>query len=73
MNYKVEQELEEFKIEISEKVEANATKFFSFPRPGGEKIRMNTDSNIIDVSHSMSQYHELPIYDDQDQHDYIRN
>ena len=69
INDKVEQELEEFKIEIAEKVEQNTTKFFQFPRPGGNNIRMNTDSNVIDVSHSQSIYHELPHYDD----DYLRN
>lgn len=62
VNDKVEQELEEFKIEINEKVEQNATKSYQFLRPGGERIYMNTDSNVIDASHSNSVYHELPDY-----------
>lgn len=62
VNDKVEQELEEFKIEINEKVEQNATKSYQFVRPGGEQIYMNTDSNVIDASHSNSVYHELPEY-----------
>lgn len=62
VNDKVEQELEEFKIEINEKVEQNATKTYQFLRPGGERIYMNTDSNVIDASHSNSVYHELPDY-----------
>ena len=32
INLKVEEELEEFKIEIAEKVQSNATKDFIFPR-----------------------------------------
>ena len=62
VNDKVEQELEEFKVEINEKVEQNATKGFQFLRPGGERIYMNTDSNVMDASHSNSEYHELPDY-----------
>lgn len=64
INDKVEQELEEFKIEINEKVECNTTRNFVFPRPGGEEIYLNTDSNVIEVSHSQSAYHELPLYDE---------
>lgn len=63
INDKVEQELEEFKIEIDEKVEQNDTKNFCFPRPCGKQIYLNTDSNVIDASHSHSMYHELPDYD----------
>lgn len=60
VNDKVEQELVEFKIEIDEKVEQNSTRNFTFPRPGGEKIYMNTDSNVIDASvHSYSQNHDM--------------
>jgi hypothetical protein len=51
VNDKVEQELEEFKLEIAEKVTQNKTKAFTFPRPMGERIYLNTDSNIIDISH----------------------
>lgn len=58
VNDKVEQELVEFKVEIDEKVQQNSTRNFTFPRPGGEKIYMNTDSNVIDVSQSYSQYHD---------------
>ena len=60
VNDRVEQELEEFKVEIEEKVEANDSKFFSFPRPNGEEIHLNTDTNVLDVTHSNSMYHELP-------------
>lgn len=63
INDKVEQELEEFKLEIDEKVESNDTNKFCFPRPCGKQIYLNTDSNVIDVSHSQSMYHELPDYD----------
>lgn len=62
VNDKVEQELEEFKIEINEKVEQNATKGYQFLRPGGERIYLNTDSNVMDASHGDSEYHELPDY-----------
>lgn len=54
VNEKVEEELVDFKKEIDEKVEENTTKTFVFPRPLGEKIRLNTDSNKIDISHSFS-------------------
>jgi predicted P-loop ATPase/GTPase len=47
-NDKVEQELIEFKQEIDEKVEQNATRHFVFPRPFGEAIRLNTESNRMD-------------------------
>jgi hypothetical protein len=70
VNDKVEQELIEFKTEIDEKVAENTTKTFVFPRPFGEKIRLNTDSNKIDISHSFSQYHELPEYAAQDGGDF---
>ena len=66
VNDKVEQELEEFKIEIDEKVEQNATKGYRFLRPGGERICLNRDSNVIDASHSNSEYHELPDYGNGD-------
>mmetsp|Transcript_1390 Transcript_1390/g.1838 ORF Transcript_1390/g.1838 Transcript_1390/m.1838 type:complete len:146 (+) Transcript_1390:3351-3788(+) len=48
VNDKVEQELVEFKIEIDEKVASNVTKNFVFPRPAGQRIHLNTDSNHID-------------------------
>ena len=54
VNDKVEQELIEFKQEIDEKVEENDTRNFVFPRPLGENIRLNTESNKMDVSHSYS-------------------
>ena len=63
INPKVEQELEEFKIEINEKLEHSKTKFYMFPRPRGQDIYLNTDSNIMDISHSHSQFHQLPNYD----------
>ena len=62
INDGVEQELVEFKQEIDEKFENNRTRHFAFPRPGGKDIYLNTDSNVIDVSHSQSVYHELPDY-----------
>lgn len=52
VNDKVEQELIEFKQEIDEKVEQNDTRHFAFPR--GENIRLNTESNKMDISHSYS-------------------
>ena len=55
LNDKVEEELEEFKIEIDEKVAANTTKTFVFPRPSGREIRLNTDTNVIEGSQSQSQ------------------
>lgn len=73
VNDKVEQELEEFKVEINEKVEQNTTKNFKFPRPGGDNIFINRDSNVIDASHSNSEYHELPAYDDNVDQDVIDN
>ena len=33
INDRVEEELEEFKVEIQDKVNENSTKFYSFPRP----------------------------------------
>jgi len=33
VNENVEEELEEFKLEIAQKVEENRTKFYVFPRP----------------------------------------
>ena len=54
VNDKVEQELIEFKQEIDEKVEENDTRNFVFPRPLGEDIRLNTEDNKMDVSHSYS-------------------
>ena len=62
VNDRVEEELEEFKVEIEEKVAANQSKFYNFLRPGGEEIYLNTDTNVLDVSHSNSMYHELPEY-----------
>ena len=47
VNDKVEQELEEFKIEIDEKVGENSSKFFVFPRPCGRNIYANTEENRI--------------------------
>lgn len=37
INDRVEQELEEFKIEIDEKVELNSTKYYVFPRSGVQR------------------------------------
>jgi hypothetical protein len=48
----VEQELIEFKIEIDDKVAENDTRHYVFPR--GEQVRMNTESNKMDISHSYS-------------------
>lgn len=47
VNPRVEEELEEFKVEIEDKVEQNSTKFFRFPRPCGNRIKMNTSYNRI--------------------------
>ena len=47
INHKVEQELEDFLVEIHTKVEENTTKFYSFPRTKNHKILMNTSSNAI--------------------------
>ena len=47
VNEKVEQELEEFKIEIDEKVAENTSKFYVFPRPCGRMIYTNTEGNCI--------------------------
>jgi len=52
INLKVEEELEEFKIEIAEKVQSNATKDFIFPRVQSQRVIINTDSNILDISNS---------------------
>ena len=41
-------------LEIDEKVEQNDTRNFVFPRPVGTNIRLNTESNKMDVSHSYS-------------------
>ena len=49
VNDKVEQELEEFKVEIDEKVGENTSKFYQFPRPCGRNIYANTDENRISV------------------------
>jgi hypothetical protein len=48
VNDRVEEELEEFKVEIEDKVQENSTKFFTFPRPCGNKIQLNTSQNLID-------------------------
>lgn len=56
INEKVEQELQEFKVEITEKVSQNETRKFTFPRPGGEKIHLNTSTNVINVSHNQGQF-----------------
>ena len=48
VNDKVEQELEEFKVEIDEKVGANTSKYFVFPRPCGNDIYANTEGNYIE-------------------------
>ena len=45
VNDKVEQELEEFKIEIEDKVEVNETRVFKFPRPRVGRIYQNSDSS----------------------------
>ena len=47
INHKVEQELEDFLVEIQQKVEENTTKFFQFPRTKNNRILMNTDPNAI--------------------------
>lgn len=47
VNDKVEQELEEFKVEIDEKVAENTSKFYVFPRPCGRAIYTNTEENRI--------------------------
>jgi len=50
VNDKVEQELEEFKIEINEKVEQNATKDYKFIRMGAADNNMypHLDTNPMD-------------------------
>lgn len=49
VNDKVEQELEEFKIEINEKVEQNATKTYKFARMGGDDMYGGrVDTNVMD-------------------------
>jgi len=46
VNDRVEEELIEFKTEIEEKFLTNETKRFSFPRPMGNKIKMNSRNEI---------------------------
>ena len=49
VNDKVEQELEEFKIEINEKVEQNATKTYKFARMGADNMYGGrVDTNVMD-------------------------
>lgn len=45
VNEKVEEELEEFKVEIDEKVEENETRFFTFPRPRVGRMYKSSDSS----------------------------
>jgi hypothetical protein len=49
INERVEVELEEFKVEIANKMAESSTKNFCFPRPGGNKILINKEQNEISV------------------------
>jgi hypothetical protein len=49
VNERVEEELQEFKMEIEQKVQESTCKFFQFPRPHGNHISMNTSQNRIVV------------------------
>ena len=64
VNDKVEQELEEFKIEINEKVEQNATKDYKFIRMGGADNnlypRLDTNQDVHQMSRSNSVYQDYP-------------
>ena len=69
VNDKVEQELEEFKVEINEKVEANSTKNYKFIRKDPAHMIMGTVDQI-NLSHAdHSGYPDAdygPVHDDDE-------